>query len=110
MHKPIIILASRSFDINLDLIRRVGAQFLPPWTLQRQFEKQEKQNAIMDYTSSEDIYDSPRIAQGNVGPWITIYGEILLEFSQSRGSDILVWSIPMAYNGILKTNVSFHLH
>lgn len=76
MHKPIIMLASHRFDINLDLTRRVGAQFLPPWTPERQFEKREKQNANMDYTSSKDIYDSPRIAQGNVGPWITIYGEI----------------------------------
>lgn len=75
MHKPIIMLASHRFYINLDLTRRVGAQFLPPWTLQRQFEKQGKQNANMDYTSSKDIYDSPRIAQGNLS-WITIYGEI----------------------------------
>lgn len=29
----------------------------------------------MNYTSSKD-YDSPGIAQGNVAPWITIYGEI----------------------------------
>lgn len=76
MHKPITILASRRFDINLDLTRRVGAQYLPPWTLQRQFEKQEKQNGNMNYTSSKDICDSPRSAQGNVAPVITIYGEI----------------------------------